>query len=80
MPCASCLVPRAFVPWACRYLPSGHCQIKNFLPVYTPGNGALLSAVAMMVGGWDGDKGVAAPGLPRDGSWHVQAEGFVKMF
>ena len=35
-----------------RYLPSGHCNI-GFLPVYTPGNGALLSAVAMLVGGWD---------------------------
>jgi hypothetical protein len=31
-----------------RYLSSGHCQIKGFLPVYTPGNGALLSAVAMV--------------------------------
>ena len=33
-----------------KYLNSGHCQIKGFLPVYTPGNGALLSAVAMMGG------------------------------
>ena len=64
-----------------RYLNSGHCQIKNFLPLYTPGNGALLSAVAMMVGGgWDGDDGRPAPGLPRDAGWKVQAEGFQKMF
>ena len=63
------------------YLSSGHCQIKGFLPVYTPGNGALLSAVAMMVGGgWDGDGGKPAPGLPRNAGWKVQAEGFHKMF
>jgi hypothetical protein len=63
-----------------KYLSSGHCQIKGFLPVYTPGNGALLSAVAMMVGGgWDGDGGGIAPGLPHDGSWKVQAEGFHRM-
>ena len=46
-----------------RYLPSGHCQMNTFLPTYTPGNGALLSAVAMLVGGWDGDGGKPAPGL-----------------
>ena len=63
-----------------KYLVSGHCQIGGFLPVYTPGNGALLSAVAMLVGGWDDDAGVHAPGLPQDGSWKVQAEGFTKMF
>jgi hypothetical protein len=61
------------------YLRSGNCQIKGFLPVYTPGNGALLSAVAMLVGGWDGDGGKAVPGLPQDG-WNVRAEGFAKMF
>ena len=53
----------------------------NNVDRYTPGNGALLSAVAMMVGGgWDGDGGIAAPGLPQDGSWKVLAEGFHKMF
>ena len=63
-----------------RYLSSGHCQIKGFLPVYTPGNGVLLSAVAMLAGGWDGDGGGEAPGFPRDAGWSVRAEGFSKMF
>ena len=63
-----------------KYLQNGHCQI-GFLPVMTAGNGGLLSAVAMLAGGgWDGDGGKPAPGLPQDGSWKVQAEGFQKMF
>jgi hypothetical protein len=52
--------------------------MQDFLPVYTPGNGALLSAVAMLVNGWDGDDGKPLPGLPRDGSWQAVAEGFAK--
>ena len=40
----------------------------------------LLTAVAMMVGGWDGDGGRPAPGLPQDAGWVVVAEGFAKMF
>jgi hypothetical protein len=35
-------------------------------------------AIAFLVGGWDGDGGVPAPGLPR--SWKVKAEGFAKCF
>ena len=63
-----------------KYLQNGHCQI-GFLPVMTAGNGGLLSAVAMLAGGgWDGDGGKPAPGLPQDGSWTVLAEGFEKMF
>ncbi len=42
---------------------------------YFPSNGALLSAVAMMAGGWDGSKG-QVPGFPPDGKWKVKAEGF----
>ena len=45
---------------------------------YFPSNGALLTAVAMMCGGWDGSAG-EAPGFPKDGSWKVRAEGFVPM-
>lgn len=45
---------------------------------YFPSNGALLTAVAMMCGGWDGSEG-AAPGFPKDGSWTVRYEGFVPM-
>ena len=42
---------------------------------YLPSNGALLTAVAMMAGGWDGSEG-EAPGFPHDGRWRVRAEGF----
>jgi len=42
---------------------------------YFPSNGALLTAVAMMAGGWDGAIG-PTPGFPKDGRWRVRAEGF----
>lgn len=56
------------------YLPNGHCPQRGDLMLYLPANGALLSAVALMAGGWDGAVG-PAPGFPRDGSWTVRAEG-----
>ena len=65
--------------WTTHFAPSGH-YASSFLPVYTPANGALLAAVAFLAGGWDGDGGAAAPGFPRDGSWTVRAEGFLKYF
>lgn len=40
---------------------------------YFPSNGALLFAVGMMAGGWDGARG-PAPGFPNKG-WTVRAEG-----
>jgi hypothetical protein len=57
------------------YTASGH-NPNTDLPVYLPGNSALLAAVAMMAGGWDGAPPGAAPGFPRDGRWQVRAEGF----
>lgn len=45
---------------------------------YFPSNGALLTAIAMMCGGWDGSEG-DAPGFPKDGSWVVRHEGFAPM-
>ena len=45
---------------------------------YFPGNGGLLTAVAMMAGGWDGCPAINAPGFPKDGSWTVKYEGFNK--
>lgn len=57
-------------------LPNGHNRQSASLPLYLPGNGGLLSAVALMAGGWDGHS-VAAPGFPADGSWTVQAEGLI---
>ena len=58
------------------YKPNGHNPQRSDLPVYLPGNGALLAAVALMAGGWDGAPAGDAPGFPRDGSWVVKAEGF----
>jgi hypothetical protein len=72
-----------------RYMPNGHCPQrsdeaavanpspsarKREIAVYLPANGALLSAVAMMVAGWDGAPG-KYPGFPTDGSWTIRAEG-----
>ena len=58
------------------HLPNGHNHQTPDLPVYLPGNGALLTAVALMAGGWDGDGGAPAPGFPRRG-WSVRAEGLL---
>ncbi len=60
------------------YTAAGH-NPNTDLPVYLPGNGALLAAVALMAGGWDGAPSGAAPGFPRDGSWVVHAEGFQRL-
>ena len=58
------------------YLPNGHnLQVANRLPLYLPGNGGLLMAVALMAAGWDGCT-VDRPGFPTDGSWAVAWEGF----
>ena len=59
------------------YTAAGHNPNTN-LPVYLPGNGALLAAVALMAGGWDGAPAGAAPGFPREG-WVVRAEGFAPL-
>jgi hypothetical protein len=61
-----------------RYLRNGHnVQDKERLPLYLPGNGGLLYAVALMAAGWDGES-AQAPGFPRDGSWPVRTEGLLK--
>ncbi|WP_428939735.1 glycoside hydrolase family 65 [Fontivita pretiosa] len=58
-----------------RYLPNGHVYQRENLTLYLPGNGGLLSAVAMMAAGWDGaPEGADAPGFPRQG-WKVKWEG-----
>ncbi len=49
------------------------------LPLYLPGNGGLLTAVAMMAAGWDGGPDRPAPGFPSDGSWVVRWENLQKM-
>ncbi len=57
------------------YLANGHNWQVDSLPVYLPGNGGLLYAVAMMAAGWDGAPPIHAPGFPQDGSWVVRWEG-----
>lgn len=45
---------------------------------YFPSNGGLLTAVAMMVAGWDGSDG-HAPGFPKNDGWIVEFEHFNRM-
>jgi len=59
------------------YLPNGHNYQHDRLPVYLPGNGGLLTAIAMMCAGWDGCPEGNAPGFPLDGSWMVKWEGLI---
>lgn len=43
------------------------------IPLYLPGNGGLLAAVALMVGGWEGSR--KHPEFPDDGTWRIRSEG-----
>lgn len=73
-----------------RYRPNGHCpqrsdQIQTGQPaprheiaVYLPANGAFLSAVALMIAGWDGCP-TEHPGFPADGTWTIRAEGLQRL-
>ena len=62
------------------YTHNGHnAQLpKADLPLYLPGNGALLLALALMAGGWEGSLG-NAPGFPKEG-WVVRSEGLKKFW
>lgn len=60
------------------YLPNGHNYQDGRLRVYLPGNGGLLTTVAMMCAGWDGSEG-ENPGFPKDGNWDVRWEGLLPM-
>jgi len=60
------------------YLANGHSRQTDSLPLYLPGNGGLLAALALMIAGWDGDGGRPCPGFPSDGTWVVKHEGFVR--
>lgn len=57
------------------YLPNGHNYQRSGLTAYLPGNGGLLTAVALMAGGWRGGPDTHAPGFPGDRSWTVRHEG-----
>lgn len=61
------------------YLINGHNYQDERLTIYLPGNGGLLSAVAMMCTGVDADSHINT-GFPADGSWKVKWEGLKKMF
>ena len=62
------------------YLKNGHnYQTSDRLRLYLPGNGALLSAIAMMCAGWDGCENPNNPGFPQDGTWNVRWENLQRM-
>jgi hypothetical protein len=62
-----------------RFLLNGHNYQRPNLPLYLPGNGGLLAAVAMMAAGWDGAPTISAPGFPSNGQWSLRWEGLLPM-
>ena len=56
------------------YLVNGHNYQDGRLRCYLPGNGGLLTAIALMCAGWDGCT-TTTPGFPRNGQWNVRCEG-----
>ncbi|GAB2805954.1 hypothetical protein GCM10027043_00770 [Ferruginibacter profundus] len=60
------------------YLNNGHNYQDGRLTIYLPGNGGLLTAIAMMCAGYDGST-ISNPGIPKDGKWKVKWEGLKKM-
>ena len=62
------------------YLASGNnMQISRpDLPLYLPGNGSLLLAVAAMAAGYEGCM-EKFPGFPKDGQWTVEYENIQKL-
>ncbi|RCW77222.1 glycoside hydrolase family 65 [Saliterribacillus persicus] len=55
------------------YLVNGQNYQHDALTTYLPGNGGLLTAVAMMAKGFSGSE-KEAPGFPDDGSWKIELE------
>jgi hypothetical protein len=60
------------------WLVNGHNYQDERLRLYLPGNGGLLTAVALMCAGYDGCT-QTNPGIPDDGTWKVKWEGLQKM-
>jgi len=60
------------------YLSNGHNYQTERLRIYLPGNGGLLTAIAMMCAGWDGNT-QPTPGFPKNGKWNVRWEGLYPM-
>lgn len=61
------------------YLPNGHNYQDERLTIYLPGNGGLLSAIAMMCAGYDGCT-TPNPGFPNNGKWKVRWEGLKQIY
>ena len=61
------------------YLKNGHNYQSERLRVYLPGNGGLLTTIAMMCAGWEGCT-ETNPGFPKDGKWNVKWENLQPMF
>ncbi len=59
------------------YLKNGHNFQDNRLRIYLPGNGGLLTAVAMMCAGFEGNS-EPNPGFPED--WQVKWENLKPVF
>ncbi len=59
------------------YLVNGHNYQGTRLRIYLPGNGGLLTAIAMMCAGYDGNK-KTNPGFPPD--WKVKWENLEPVF
>jgi len=55
------------------WLVSGHNYQDKRLTIYLPGNGSLLSAIALMCAGYDGNN-IPNPGFPKNGKWKVKWE------
>ena len=60
------------------YLVNGHNYQDQRLRLYLPGNGGLLTALALMCAGWDGCN-KKNPGFPKDGNWDVRWEGLLPL-
>ena len=63
------------------YVASGNNLQKSRkdLPLYLPGNGALLLAVPIMVAGYQGCQ-EESPGFPKNGMWNVEYENIEPYF
>ena len=61
------------------YLKNGHNYQSERLRIYLPGNGGLLTTMAMMCAGWEGCK-TKNPGFPKDGKWDVKWEDISPVF
>lgn len=55
------------------WLPDGHNYQDERLRLYLPGNGGLLTAIALMCAGYDGCSH-QQPGIPDNGKWKVKWE------